>query len=446
VKGLILTYLIAAFGTVGALRFPLVGLYVYVGLAVLRPQYIFGFAGDLSSLSLYVGGASLIGWAGRGFGSWRVGRARPIIVALLAFFVWYTLSALQALDQSRALPFVVELSKLVLPFLVGVTMMKGEKDWRPLLWTIVLAQGYVGFEQNLNYVFKGFNSAADGFGGMDNNFFAVSLVSVLGPAIALMLSSKTWFSRGLAGLAAALILHTILLTFSRGAMLGLVAVGITAFVLMPKRPIYLTGLLVTVLLAVQFTGPQLYARYSTILASEEDRDASAESRLDLWKDCLKVIEAQPVFGVGPANWKVVAASYGWPEGKSAHSVWMETAAEVGVPGVLALMMFFGFAVVRLWPIARQRLTEENRYEVALATGIILSIVGFAVAGQFVSAPALEPPYYIVMLGAAMLKSRPRTSTAANPTGMQIANPAIRPIPQRSTPGSVSRARPQPRLS
>ena len=43
---------------------------------------------------------------------------------------------------------------------------------------------------------------------------------------------------------------------------------------------------------------------------------------------------KPIFGVGPGNCPVVAESLGWPRGKSAHSVWMQQAAETGVPGVL----------------------------------------------------------------------------------------------------------------
>jgi putative inorganic carbon (HCO3(-)) transporter len=410
--GLILTYLITAAGALCALRRPLVGLYVYVGLAVLRPQFIFGFAGDLSSLSLVVGVAVLIGWALNGFGSWHLARGRQIVLALLAFTVWFMVSGLQARDTTASLYSFVELCKIVVPFLVGVTMMEGEKDWRPLLWTIVLAQGYVSLEMNMDYLLKGFNTAGDGFGGMDNNCFGVSLVTVFGLAIALALSSKKWYQRGLAAAAAALILHTTLLTFSRGAMVGLLAVAVTAFVIMPKRPMYIGALLVTTLLAVYFTGPQLAARYATAFgSSSEELNDSSEGRLDLWRDCLTVIEEQPVFGVGPANWRVVAASYGWSEGKSAHSVWMETGAEVGVPGVLALMLFFGGAAVRLWPIARARLTDTNRCEVAVASGVILSIVGFAVAGQFVSVPGLEAPYYVTMLGVAMLKSTTRAAAA-----------------------------------
>src|SRR5580704_7755911 len=102
-KGLILTYLITAAGAVGALRYPLFGLYVYVGLAVLRPQFIFGFAGDLSGLSLIVGVAVLIGWALNGFGSWSLARGRPVVLALLAFFVWFMVSGLQARDTTASL-------------------------------------------------------------------------------------------------------------------------------------------------------------------------------------------------------------------------------------------------------------------------------------------------------------------------------------------------------
>jgi probable O-glycosylation ligase (exosortase A-associated) len=425
-KGLILTYLVTWTGAAAALRYPLIGLYVYVGLAVLRPQFIFGWAGDLSGMSLIVGAAVIVGWALRGFGSWHFGRARGVVLALLLFTAWFVLSSSQALDPSRSWPFFVELLKLVLPFLAGVTLMQSEKDWRPMLWTIVLAQGYVGLEMNIDYLFKGFNMAANGFGGMDNNCFAVSLVTVLGPALALMISSRTWWTRGLAALAAALILHTTLLTFSRGGMVGLLAVGVVAFVMMPKRPKYLAALALTVLVTLRFVGPQLADRYATAFVPAQERDSSAESRIDLWRDCILVIEQYPILGVGPANWGTVSVNYGWSPGKSAHSVWMETAAEVGLPAALILLAFFGLAAIKLWPIAREKITDENRYRVVLASGTILAIVGFAVSGQFVSVPGLEVPYYIVMVAAVMLKLPAERAAVSVPAPKAARSPAVLP--------------------
>jgi probable O-glycosylation ligase (exosortase A-associated) len=435
-KGLVLTYIITIIGGIAGLRYPLIGLNVYVGLAVLRPQFIFSFAGDLNYLSLFVGILLLIGWALQGFGSWRFGRARAIVLALVAFTCWYSLSATQAMDPRTAYRGLQELLKIALPFLVGVTLMKGVNDWRPMLWTLVLSMGYVGFELNLAYLTKGFNMAYYGFGGMDNNTFGAGLVTAMGPALALAISARTWLGRGLAALSAALILHTILLTFSRGTFVGFIVMGVVAVIMMPKRPKYLLAIIVVALLAARFTGPQLASRYSTILASSDDRDASAQSRVELWMDCLDVVWAYPILGVGPTNWRNIAASYGWPEGKSAHSVWLETAAEMGVPGFLFLFAFFGIALRRLWPVARAKLDDDNRDQVILASGVVLGIAGFMAAGQFVSVQGLELPYYMVMLGAAMLKAQP--APAVEPVPIPALPPAFHWTPPRQSSPGVTR--------
>jgi O-antigen ligase len=441
VKGLVLTYIIAYSATVAALRYPLIGLYVYVGFAILRPQELFMWAGDIKNVSLMVGISVLIGWTLQGFGSWRMGRARVVVAMFLTYVFLFLIAAIVALNPAVAWLSVFEFSKVVLPFLAGVTLIQGEKHWRPLLWTIVLSQGYVGFEQNLNYI-QGFNTAAaGGFGGMDNNFFGLSLVTTLGPAIAVTLASRRWWSRAAGAAATALILHTILLTFSRGAMLGLIAVGLVALVMMPKRPKNIAALLIVALLAARLTGPELFARYSTTFASAEERDGSAESRLELWIDCLMVIQQYPVLGVGPANWRTIASSFGWPEDKSAHSVWMETAAEDGIPAALALLLFFGLALAKLWPIARAPLTDENRYQIAVASGVILAIVGFAVSGQFVSAPGLEVPYYTTMVGIGLLKDKRRESLAPIPKRVAVAHATQSPL--SLTPAPTGGASPSP---
>jgi len=202
---------------------------------------------------------------------------------------------------------------------------------------------------------------------------------------------------------------------------------------MPKRPKYVAVLALAGLLALRLTGPQLMARYATAVADSEERDGSAESRLDLWRDCISIAAGKPVFGVGPGNFPVVASEYGWTQGKQAHSVWMQTLAENGVPGVGLLFLFFAITIVKLWPIARARQTEENRYRVAVASGIIMSLVGFAVAGQFVSLGGLEIPYYVTMIAVGMMDS-----TAKSLAPVRVAQ--VRPLSERAPLGP----RPLPR--
>ena len=101
-KGLILIYAITVVGSIGAIFYPVIGLLVYVGFAVLRPQFIWGFAGDFNGISLTVGVATLIGWLLKGFGSVKMGRGKPIVIALILFAFWSVISATQAVDKDVA--------------------------------------------------------------------------------------------------------------------------------------------------------------------------------------------------------------------------------------------------------------------------------------------------------------------------------------------------------
>ena len=93
---------------------------------------------------------------------------------------------------------------------------------------------------------------------------------------------------------------------------------------------------------------------------------------------------------------------------------------------MALVLFFAIAALKLWPLARARLTETNRYQVAAAAGVVLAIVGFTVGGQFVSVAGLEVPYYVTMVGIALLKK----VTAEAPASTRV---PVRRIPYQPAP-------------
>src|SRR5262245_19533908 len=142
-KGLLLTYSVVFTGAVVALRKPIIGLYIYIGLAVLRPEALWGWSGDLHGMSEVIAYPLLIGWAFQGFGSWSFGRAKATVACIILYTVWALVSTLQAIDSSVSTAYIVEFLKTLLPFLVGVTLLKTEKEARIALWVIVLAQTYV---------------------------------------------------------------------------------------------------------------------------------------------------------------------------------------------------------------------------------------------------------------------------------------------------------------
>ena len=401
-KGLVLTYLLAIFGGVASIVAPVIGLQIYALFSTLRPQALFGWAGQMEGLSQAVAIPMLVGWAGRGFGSWRFGRARGLVVCLLGYFAWNILSTLASADTGSGWPHVIERAKIVLPFLVGVTMMRSMKDARLLAWIIVVAHGYVSLELNVRYL-SGFNEvAALGYGNMDNNTFAISLVATVGPALFLGLSAPRLWQKGLAFACAGLIVHTVLLTFSRGGMVALAVTGLACFVVMPKRPLYIAALVASVLVTARFTGPQIVERFGTIFVQGDERDLSAASRLELWRDCFDAMQKRPLLGLGPGNWPRMASEYGWAEGKEAHSLWFQTGAELGVPGVGFLLLFYALAAWRGFRLIREG-RGKDPWLVTCGCYTTTSVAGFVVAAQFVSVEGLEVAYYTVLVLAATLK-------------------------------------------
>jgi putative inorganic carbon (HCO3(-)) transporter len=244
-----------------------------------------------------------------------------------------------------------------------------------------------------------------GFGGMDNNSQAIAMVTGVGLAFFLGLEELVLWRKFLAFACAAFMAHAIFFSFSRGGMLSLVFVGIVSFVLVPKRPVNLGLFALGAILALAMGGKEVRNRFETIFAGEEERDASSQSRIDLWKACLDLMQQHPVFGVGPDHFPRYAKLYGFKEGKEAHSLWLQLGAEVGVSGLLFLVGFYGlttWGLIRLsWQ--RRRIGEQDLLPAQVMRMVVAGLAGFILAGQFVTLEGLELPYYVAILGAGMLQ-------------------------------------------
>ncbi len=153
-KGLILTYLLAYGGAVIALFYPVVGLCVYVAFSMARPQVLYGWAGDMSGLSRVIGAGLVIGWAVQGVRQLDVLAERRLPIAFSASTSCGScLSATVCSQPGRGLGFGdSSSSSSSSPFLAGITLIRSRGEVTALAWTIVLAQGLVGFEMNLSYL------------------------------------------------------------------------------------------------------------------------------------------------------------------------------------------------------------------------------------------------------------------------------------------------------
>ncbi|MFK7821460.1 MAG: O-antigen ligase family protein [Planctomycetaceae bacterium] len=410
-KGLIFTVSLAYGGALVSLFSPFYGLLIYVCFAIVRPEDMWPWAVQGGNYSRIIAIAMLGGWmlhigltflTGKGV-NFRFGAGKTVVLLFLGFWLWSVYLATQATSSEHAWHYVETLGKILLPFLVGMTTIDSVKRLKQLAWVIVVSQGYVAYEMN-SYYFGGYNKLwMDGFGGVDNNSNAIALVTVIGLAAFMFLNVEKLWQKGIIGLCGAFMGHAVLFSFSRGGMVALIVCAGVGFFLLKKSTRHYLAFGLACIGMVYLAGPEVRDRFMrTFEENKGKREASAQSRIDLWADCWTVLQEDPVMGCGPNHWPLMAHRFGWERGKEAHSLWVQTATETGFVGIFLFAGFYAVCMWRLWLLIRRATDDEDPWFADTGRMVIAGLCGFGVAAQFVSLEALEVPYYVALLGAATL--------------------------------------------
>lgn len=408
-KGLIFIYIMTYGGSLVALFQPFVGLCIYYCFAVLNPVNLWFYATtEHDRYSLYVAGATLLGWGLRGFS--RGGphkEALPIILTLAGFVLVVNLSAWMAFDPIRAEEIASSMFKIALIFYVGFCLMDSAYRLKVLLWTYILSQGYLAFEMNLQTLLTGQNIIVvnDGFGALNNNTFALSLLP--GIALALMTSifERRLLLRGLSLFSALASLHVVLLSESRGGYLGLIVILVLAFYFMPKNrttvPVFLFGLVI----ACYLVGEPVQKEFMTMFADK--LDDSAAGRFDKWSGAFQVMKDYPLLGVGPNNFGLFSGNFSNVEAESAaHNLYLQTAADCGIPGLLLLVSFYFITLRRLFHMIQwnsEAMFMMDPLVASVTTGAFAGLVGYLTHSFFSAGVVIETPYLTALLGAAAIR-------------------------------------------
>jgi len=94
------------------------------------------------------------------------------------------------------------------------------------------------------------------------------------------------------------------------------------------------------------------------------------------------------------------------QGKEAHTLWLQTSAELGVPGLACLLSYYLLTVAGLFRIRKDQRhghVGSNPFLLYVPSMVCASLAGFMFSAQFVSLEGLEIPYYITLLGAGLMK-------------------------------------------
>jgi probable O-glycosylation ligase (exosortase A-associated) len=197
------------------------------------------------------------------------------------------------------------------------------------------------------------------------------------------------------------IVHAVLMTFSRGAMLSLL-ITCPLLAIRCKRRLQMASLGAVLFLGAIpiMAGPEIRSRFMTL--EKNDEDESANSRRGSWAAAWNMAQDNPVFGVGIRNSNLFSYDYGADmPGRTIHSQYLQIAADNGFVGLGLYLAMLGSVWLdtrfcRLAVRGRDDLRSRRIYVVA--SGVETSMAAFCFGSIFLSLETFELPFLLLLLG------------------------------------------------
>ncbi len=201
------------------------------------------------------------------------------------------------------------------------------------------------------------------------------------------------------GLASGLI--AIIVSFSRGGFVGLIAVAFTLWSFFNKKILTLVLLSSILFLMLVIGADKYWEEMSTITNTKEE---TANTRLLSWEAGWKMFLDNPL-GVGGYNFQVRFPEYQSKEftrnmwGRAAHSLWFTLFPELGILGIYIYFVLLYYNIKDILFIKKIEIEDSNddmQYLNHLSVAFLASLAGYFASGTFLS--VLYYAHYWYMTG------------------------------------------------
>jgi putative inorganic carbon (HCO3(-)) transporter len=282
------------------------------------------------------------------------------------------------------------MGRYILIYYLAVNNIRSSSQVKRLIWAM-LASAVVVSLYGFHQYFFGANVSAiewvDGeqfpdlkmrvFSTLENpNLLAGFLVTMMAIASGMGYKSDTLKSKMVFSALVILFGGCLVLTYSRGAWISLLAI-IGMYGVLCNRKIFWLLLLLPVI--AFFAHDALLERLMSIM---NPTDTSSTLRLALWESTIAMIMDKPFFGIGWGAYWMVYPDYDFFINNAntkifhAHNMYLNIAAEIGIPGLITfLSMMYGHVRLALSSIGG---TAQH-----WSSGVMLGIVG-AICGLIVN--------------------------------------------------------------
>ncbi len=427
-----------------AVRFGHVGTMLWAWIAMVAPShYLYGFAAGLPLNKIVVAVAVLALVVDR--------QNRPAFYVdthlklLLAFLTIALISYMFALsDKSRVDDLADRLTKTVALCLFMVATVRSRLQIHSLLIAVSMGMGIHGAIEAAKFTATAGGHVLLGPPTIgDNNHFGLAILMVIPPLAYLFMYSEALIVRVAFALATLANVIGVIASNSRGALIGLLAMGGYVFLKSRNKLAMVMVLLVVGSIGLAIAPDRWYDRMSTI--SEAREDSSFMGRIGAWKMNTLVALDRPLTGGGFSSMEdpvifnryvLQAPSLDWLLTSvrptvvlAAHSIYFQVLGDTGFIGFALFLALLAMGFRNSSVVSRMvRDRPDLMWARDLALVLRFSLIGYAVSGAALSLAYFEFYYVIITLLSITRRHVESVVTPAVPAGlartMQAARPSL----------------------
>lgn len=296
--------------------------------------------------------------------------------------------------------------KAVVMFVVLVNVVRTEKRLKQLIVVAaiagcILSLGALRDYLAGNFTVEGYRVKGNLRGWMDNpNDMAIHFVMMIPVVAALCLSTRNLLKKLLYAAGTLLMLAGTVVTFSRGAFLGLACAAATfGFKLARRNRFAVAVLMFCALVAFVALAPANYSdRLLSIVDHSRDPNNSAGMRQAVLAHSVLVALRHPLLGVGMGNFHIFSEHE-----LVTHNAYTQVASEMGLAALVVYVLFIVTPLRRLGRAEREMFADDRRNSrfYYLSVGLQASLVGYAVSSFFGAVAYLWFVYYFVGFAVAL---------------------------------------------
>jgi O-antigen ligase len=234
----------------------------------------------------------------------------------------------------------------------------------------------------------------------DPNFYALVLAALVPVALMRLRDESRPALRVAAGAAALLLGAAIVLTFSRGGLVALLAALLLFVCLARVRPAVLVACALVALPLLLLVPSSYRQRVETL----RQGDNSISRRVASQDVAVQMFVAHPLGGVGANNYAVSYLPYALRANEPAaaeepHNLYLAIAAETGLLGLAAFTVAVALVVARAVRVRAAALRAGDRAAEGIATACLLALATYLVGVAFL--PIAYPRYLWTFVGLAL---------------------------------------------